>query len=95
MKKLLIFNAYFLMSLAMYGQSQPQQVIASSGGSGSSGDVSMGWTLGETVIATFSTGSAILTQGFHQPGLTVTAISTTDGLPFKVEAYQTLPTTCC
>lgn len=51
-----------------------QQVISSAGASAAGTGVQLSWTVGETVIETFTGTSAILTQGFHQTRLTVTAI---------------------
>lgn len=51
-----------------------QQVISSAGGSATGVGVQLSWTVGEPVIATLTGSSAILTQGFHQSKLTITAI---------------------
>ncbi len=51
-----------------------QQVISAAGGSGSGQGVQVSWTLGETVIETFTGNQNILTQGFHQTRLVVTAV---------------------
>jgi hypothetical protein len=51
-----------------------QQVISSAGGSATGTGVQLSWTVGEPVIETFTGSSAILTQGFHQSKLTITAI---------------------
>ncbi|MFM9950700.1 MAG: T9SS type A sorting domain-containing protein [Saprospiraceae bacterium] len=42
-------------------------VLASSGSSSQSGKVHLEWTLGEVAVATVSTHSGFLTEGFHQP----------------------------
>jgi len=42
-------------------------VLASSGSSSHSGKVQLDWTLGEVAVATLSTSSGFLTEGFHQP----------------------------
>jgi len=44
-------------------------VLASSGSNSHSGKVYLDWTLGEVAVATLSTPSGFLTEGFHQPGL--------------------------
>jgi len=44
-----------------------QEVVASAGGYFENDDISMSWTVGETVIQTFSGTDIILTQGFQQP----------------------------
>jgi hypothetical protein len=51
-----------------------QQVISSAGGSATGTGIQLSWTVGEPVIETFTGSSAILTQGFHQSKLTITAI---------------------
>lgn len=52
-----------------------QQVVASNGNSNSTTTVEVSWTIGESVIDTYVIDENILTQGFHQTRLTVTAIS--------------------
>ena len=59
------FFLAFLFLLSYNGLSQ--SVISSAGSSNSAGDYLISWTVGETVIATISSSSTTLTQGFHQP----------------------------
>lgn len=47
-------------------QSISPSVIASSGGSGTVGGVTVDWTVGEVAVTTLDNGTNILTQGFHQ-----------------------------
>ena len=63
-----------------------QQVVSSSGDSQSAAAVEVSWTLGEAVIETFIGGSNTLTQGFHQPKFSITAVSKIlyPGLEIKV-----------
>jgi hypothetical protein len=70
MKKIIIllFSVIFLGSLQAQVTNE-QQVISSAGNYSEAGGLSLSWTLGETVIATFENGNLILTQGFQQPGL--------------------------
>ncbi len=68
----LIFLLAFGSSL--FSQSLEPVVIGSSGHQGQGENYRMAWTIGETVIATFAAGDMILTQGFHQGELLVTAI---------------------
>lgn len=44
-----------------------QEVVATAGGFFESDNLSLSWTLGETVVETFETDNFILTQGFQQP----------------------------
>ncbi|WP_188316042.1 T9SS type A sorting domain-containing protein [Chitinophaga agrisoli] len=46
-----------------------RQVTASIGGSGLAGNILIQYTVGEPVITTFSAGTTLLAQGFHQPEL--------------------------
>ncbi len=55
---LLLFTSFPLHS---------QQAISSGGGFFQGGGASLSFTIGESVIATFSQGNAQLTQGFNQP----------------------------
>jgi hypothetical protein len=66
---LVFFTALYALSLS----GQKQEVIASAGGYNSAGGISISWTLGETIIPTFSSGDLILTHGFQQQ-LIVTTI---------------------
>lgn len=66
---LVLLTAVFALSLS----AQKQEVIASAGGYNSAGGISISWTLGETIIPTFSAGGLILTHGFQQQ-LIVTTI---------------------
>ncbi len=63
-----------------------QQVVASAGNSGTAAGYTVDWTLGEPVIETISGSGNILTQGFHQTRLLITAISEMEfpGLEIKV-----------
>ena len=67
-----------------------QEVIASAGGFNKSADntISISWTLGETIVPTFTSqdGSLILTHGFQQK-LIVTAIEENLEEPVKVNIF--------
>jgi len=63
-----------------------QEVLSTSGETQSAAGYEVSWTVGESVIETFTAGSSIITQGFHQTKLTVTPATELDypGLDFKV-----------
>ena len=65
MKKKLLFLVIVMISAKI--DSDAQQVVASSGGYYVTDNLSVSWTLGETVAETFSSDNLILTQGFQQP----------------------------
>lgn len=65
-----------------------QQVISAAGNHYETEDRSISWTLGETVVETFTTDENILTQGFHQTVLTVLSINDMDGGPgYRITAF--------
>lgn len=67
-----------LLASSSYGQSLEEHVIGSVGNfSSNSGGSTLSWTLGEVIINTASSSTAILTQGFQQPIL-VNPLGTTD-----------------
>ncbi len=83
MKKLLL-NLYLLLLVTFtFGQ----QIMSSAGGSGGNAEVNINWTLGETAIQTFSNPTNLLTQGFHQTRLIVTAIGDLNLQNIHVSAY--------
>lgn len=51
-----------------------QEVIATAGETFENDEISISWTLGETIIETFESDEIILTQGFHQDTYEITAI---------------------
>ncbi|OQX82230.1 MAG: hypothetical protein B6D64_00925 [Bacteroidetes bacterium 4484_276] len=67
MKTLITTIAIWLSATVLYGQSVSPEVIATSGGYFENAEISLSWTLGETVTETFSSGNVTLTQGFQQP----------------------------
>jgi hypothetical protein len=69
-----VFYLVVLILCTLTVSLKAQQVISSAGGSATGTGVQLSWTIGEPVIETFTGSSAILTQGFHQSKLTVTAI---------------------
>jgi len=64
-----------------------QEVVSSAGNKNSAGGYQISWTLGETVIETYSNGNNILTQGFHQTNLNVTAINELKYPGIKIKVY--------
>lgn len=64
-----------------------QQVISSAGETKQITGYEISWTLGEPMIETFTSGSAILTQGFHQSKLIVTAINEPGVLLTDLQVY--------
>lgn len=70
MKKIFVL---FTCSIMM-AQMNAQEVIATAGETFENENISISWTLGETIIETFEAGDIVLTQGFHQDSYEITAI---------------------
>jgi Secretion system C-terminal sorting domain len=70
MKNIFTFCALLLFSTSVFSQ----EVIATAGETFENDEISISWTLGETIIETFEEGDIILTQGFHQDTYEITAI---------------------
>ncbi len=57
----------FLLMLLITKFAASQQVVATAGDYFENDNLSISWTLGETIIATFESENIVLTQGFQQP----------------------------
>jgi len=64
-----------------------QEVVSSAGETQQASGYELSWTLGEPIILTLSAGSNILTQGFHQSKLVVTAINEPGLLVSELKVY--------
>jgi hypothetical protein len=82
MKISLLILSIFLAGVAVTAQ----EVVASSGSSGTITGYKVDWTLGEPVIETLTGSANILTQGMHQTKLLVTSLQelTIPGLEVRV-----------
>ncbi len=69
MKRISLLIAILATFINGYTQSISPVVIATSGDYFSTANYSISWTLGETLIETYSVPNQFLTQGFHQPQL--------------------------
>jgi hypothetical protein len=74
MKMKLILAMLTAMPLLGLSQSITPQVVSSAGGEFFSDEAGLTWTLGESVSTTLLSDEHMITQGFHQTWLTVTAI---------------------
>ncbi|HOW26003.1 MAG TPA: T9SS type A sorting domain-containing protein [Bacteroidales bacterium] len=72
MKKALLILTGLWLAFGSMSQTLDQQVIATAGNYSEAGGISLSWTMGECVIATFGNNDIILTQGFQQPLMTFT-----------------------
>jgi hypothetical protein len=75
MKKTLLLFFVSVVSSYATAQTLSPEVISTSGTSMSNGTTTLDWTLGEPATATLDNSSNMLSQGFHQPSIVVTAIA--------------------
>jgi len=85
LKILILLSFVTVFSIVVKGQ--VQEVIASSGGFDVKASGSLSWTVGEGITETYSNSDNILTQGFQQPGITITEIEKARGLEFGILAF--------
>ena len=71
MKK--IYLIFSILSVFLFNVNA-QEVISTSGDYFESTDASISWTIGESMIETYSNGTNVLTQGFQQSRLTSSSI---------------------
>lgn len=86
MKKLTTFFLVLPLLLLFY-KSRAQEVISSAGANYNSANLQLSWTVGEPMVETFSGGGTILTQGFHQSKVVITAINKILLDEFDLEVY--------
>ena len=87
MKRIGIIVFLTLLAFSVNAQIN-QEVIATAGGYNVNGDISLSWTLGETIIPTLHSqdGALVLTHGFQQK-LLVTAIEETLSDLAKIKVF--------
>ncbi len=70
-----IFTSFILLtSNICFSQTNTLQVIGSAGNTAANGNTQLNWTIGEPITNTATNTNNILTQGFNQSGLLITAI---------------------
>jgi len=70
---------FFVVQLPLYAQGV-QEVVSSAGAYHNTSQGSLSWTIGEGITETMTAYAFMLTSGFHQSELTITAIAAT-GIP--------------
>ena len=83
--KPLLFCAWLLSLMPVVGHAQ--QVVGTAGTVFENENMSISWTIGETVIETLMHDNGILTQGFHQPTLSVVSVEDLVELNFNIQAF--------
>jgi hypothetical protein len=84
MKKIMIL--FGIIILSNYG-TKAQQLVSTAGNYFENEQVSISWSLGETVIETYTAGELTLTQGFQQPALSVSTLVENPDNDFQLIAF--------
>lgn len=88
MKFRTIFTVFFFAgALHAAAQSVTPTVLASAGGQGQAGDVTIMWTLGEFAVTTLENPDGYITQGFHQPPQGTTSAPTENPLNASIDVW--------
>jgi hypothetical protein len=66
MRRYILVPVILFFVISVTAQQINQEVIAAAGGYDVKGNISISWTLGETIVSTFSSNSLVLTHGFQQ-----------------------------
>ena len=87
-KKYLIFSLFIITTIC-FSQDLSHNVFATQGGASQVDNVSLEWTLGESIAEATVTLDGFYTQGFNQPFLTTTRldVETYKKSPFKIVLY--------
>lgn len=83
----LLLSALFFCAINAGAQTVTPTVIASAGGSGTVGGITISWTLGELAVTTLKSGDLTVTQGFHQPPLGTTSVDERPKLHLDLAAH--------
>ncbi|MBK9981591.1 MAG: T9SS type A sorting domain-containing protein [Saprospiraceae bacterium] len=86
MKRLILSLISLGITFTSFSQSISPQILGSAGTHFTGSNAQLSWTIGEPVINTLDNGSNIITQGFHQTLLIITAIEeqSIEGVNVKV-----------
>ena len=87
MKKIILIAISIPICDCIYSQSISPEVYATSGEHYTGTNATLSWTIGESVIETFSGTNAILTQGFQQSQYSITSIEEVPDNTYKICVY--------
>ena len=87
MNMLILFLGFVLILSPSIAQEIERDVLSTSGEFHKGSNGSLSWTMGEIAVQTVNSNNLLLTQGFQQNSLTVTAIDESDALKYTVKAF--------
>ena len=84
MKSFILFSIFLLF---IVGGTTAQKVVSANGGTATVNDYEISWTIGETITGAVNDGTTVLTQGFQQSNLTITAIDELRKTGVEIKVY--------
>ncbi len=87
MKKVIFLGYVLLLGGAVFAQSASPEVVGAAGEHYENATYQLDWTVGEIATETYSDATYTLTQGFHQPGYTVTEVENPEFKNLNITAY--------
>jgi hypothetical protein len=88
MKK--IYTSIFtIFTTLTFAQTNSLQVVGSAGNTATSGNTQLTWTIGEPIVNTASNTNNVLTQGFNQGALIITAIDDLKNMSVTIQPNPT------
>ncbi len=88
MKKIYISILTFVTTVT-FAQTNTLQVIGSAGNTATSGNTQLTWTIGEPIVNTATSTNNVLTQGFNQGLLLITAIDELNNTTVSIQPNPT------
>ena len=85
--KIQLLSIFITCCLFITSNIYSQEVIATAGCNSENSNGILCWTIGESIIETYENTDQILTQGFHQSNLTVTAVQEDPLIEFEIAAF--------
>ena len=87
MKNIFITTCFAFVNFVGYSQTVTPTVYASNGGSATSPQGSIAWTIGEPISETYTTSVYATTMGFHQTEVTITKLIEQQGTGMDILFY--------
>lgn len=88
MKKLfLLIHVLLILGVQVYSQEIRRELISTAGEFYTTSNGSLAWSIGQVAVQTHEKGDFVLSQGFHQSNLIVTAIKDSEKEDLNVKAF--------
>ena len=88
MKKLfLLIHVLLILGAQVYSQEIRRELISTAGEFYTTSNGSLAWSMGQIAVKTCENGDFVLSQGFQQSDLVITAIRNSDQVDYNVKAF--------